>query len=230
MTEVFLSACRGGDVKVLSNLMENTSYLKLAPSGIEGMIDKKSFGSLSSLVAAEFGHLSIIKYFLSIGIVDVGRAIEKGALNSHIDVLDFLQQHTAAKSSPKVMDGNVSQMILNTNDLFTEAAIRGDISIVEWLHRNRIEGCTARALIGAAGNGHREVVEFLVTHRGDLGNYIDLAFTAACGSAAGKTVIEYFVNELQVRNLSSFCHKVSPRWVVLPSALYGYVFGETSQH
>lgn len=36
---------------------------------------------------------------------------------------------------------------------------------VQWLHENRMEGCTREAIDTAAGNGHLSVVQFLDKHR-----------------------------------------------------------------
>jgi hypothetical protein len=37
----------------------------------------------------------------------------------------------------------------------------GNILLVEFLHNNRTEGCTANAMDYASANGHLEIVEFL---------------------------------------------------------------------
>jgi hypothetical protein len=53
-------------------------------------------------------------------------------------------------------------------------------------------GCTAAALIGAATNGHVEVMHFLILHVASLGQYIQVACDAAC--KMGKmNVIKYAV-------------------------------------
>ncbi|KAK1935021.1 putative ankyrin repeat protein [Phytophthora citrophthora] len=45
------------------------------------------------------------------------------------------------------------------------AAANGQLEMVEWLHQNRREGCTKQAMDDAAENGHLEVVEWLHSNR-----------------------------------------------------------------
>lgn len=42
-----------------------------------------------------------------------------------------------------------------------EAAANGYLNVVQWLHANRTEGCTTKAIQYAARNGHLEVVRWL---------------------------------------------------------------------
>jgi len=42
-----------------------------------------------------------------------------------------------------------------------EVAARGHLEIVQWLHANRIEGCTTKTMDDAAFNGDLEVVKWL---------------------------------------------------------------------
>ncbi|ETV94793.1 hypothetical protein H310_11468 [Aphanomyces invadans] len=41
------------------------------------------------------------------------------------------------------------------------AAMNGHLSIIEFLHNHRHEGCTPRAIVHAAENGHLDIVQFL---------------------------------------------------------------------
>jgi ankyrin repeat protein len=43
------------------------------------------------------------------------------------------------------------------------AARNGHLEVVKFLHENRSEGCTEKAMDWAAKNGHLEVVEYLKT-------------------------------------------------------------------
>jgi hypothetical protein len=45
--------------------------------------------------------------------------------------------------------------------LTEEAAAEGALAILKWLHANRGEGCTTRAMEEAASNGHLDVVQWL---------------------------------------------------------------------
>jgi hypothetical protein len=51
-----------------------------------------------------------------------------------------------------------------TKDVMNMAAINGHLDVIQWLHENRSEGCTKEAMNMAAGNGHLEVVRFLKLH------------------------------------------------------------------
>lgn len=45
------------------------------------------------------------------------------------------------------------------------AAENGFLPVVRWLHRNRNEGCSEKAMTRAAYNGHLPIVEWLHVHR-----------------------------------------------------------------
>lgn len=46
-----------------------------------------------------------------------------------------------------------------------EADGKGRLEVVKWLHENRKEGCTAKAMEAAVANGHLEVVKYLCENR-----------------------------------------------------------------
>jgi len=50
---------------------------------------------------------------------------------------------------------------------FDETAGGGHLSLVEWLHANRSEGCTIEAMDRAAEGGHLSVVEWLHANRSE---------------------------------------------------------------
>ncbi|KAF4028311.1 Ankyrin repeats (3 copies) [Phytophthora infestans] len=54
-----------------------------------------------------------------------------------------------------------------TTEAMDNAAAVGNLEIVKWLHLNRGEGCTKQAMNDAAANGHLAVVEWLHEHRGE---------------------------------------------------------------
>ncbi|ETL81964.1 hypothetical protein L917_17810 [Phytophthora nicotianae] len=47
------------------------------------------------------------------------------------------------------------------------AASRGQLKVVQWLHANRSEGCTGVAMDGAASSGHFDVLLFLQSERSE---------------------------------------------------------------
>ncbi|AGO85235.1 Ankyrin repeat domain containing protein [Pandoravirus salinus] len=52
-----------------------------------------------------------------------------------------------------------------TTNIMNSAAAGGHLDVVEFLHANRTDGCTAHAMDGAAAGGHLDVVEFLHANR-----------------------------------------------------------------
>lgn len=63
------------------------------------------------------------------------------------------------------------------------AARNGWLSVVQWLHRNRSEGCTGGALFLAAKFGHIEVLKWLFHNRTERcpSNKMIMDWTAANG-------------------------------------------------
>ena len=45
------------------------------------------------------------------------------------------------------------------------AAENGHLDVVEWLHKNRREGCTSEAFLKGAENGHLDILKWLRLHR-----------------------------------------------------------------
>jgi ankyrin repeat protein len=62
------------------------------------------------------------------------------------------------------------------------------LEIVEWLHKNRKEGCTTWAMDWAARNGHLEVVEFLHKNRNEGCTHYAMEWAAMNGNLE---VVEY---------------------------------------
>lgn len=54
-----------------------------------------------------------------------------------------------------------------TTKAMNYAAASNHIEVVQWLHANRTEGCTAEAANGAASHGHLQMIEWLHVHEPD---------------------------------------------------------------
>jgi hypothetical protein len=52
-----------------------------------------------------------------------------------------------------------------TSKAMSSAAVAGHLHVVKWLHENRYEGCNEYTAAIATKNGHVDVVKFLLNHR-----------------------------------------------------------------
>jgi hypothetical protein len=77
-------------------------------------------------------------------------AVDKAALNGHLDVLIFLHKRGMNGFTAGTMD---------------HAASKGRLDVVRWLHENRKEGCTTKAMDSAGYGGHLDVVRWLHENR-----------------------------------------------------------------
>ncbi|KAL7750300.1 Canalicular multispecific organic anion transporter 2 [Sorochytrium milnesiophthora] len=68
---------------------------------------------------------------------------------SRADVIEYLHSLPNAPFSPATMD---------------KAAASGDLDLVRWFHKNRMEGCTTEAMAEAARCGFLSIVKFLHEH------------------------------------------------------------------
>lgn len=62
---------------------------------------------------------------------------------------------------------------------YDNAAAKGELELVKWLHENKTEGCIVKTMNMAAVNGHLDVLRFLNEHRHDG------CRTKACDGASG---------------------------------------------
>ncbi|ETV95418.1 hypothetical protein H310_11292 [Aphanomyces invadans] len=145
-------------------------------------------------VAAKHGHLDIIQWLHANRKEGcTSAAMDHAARNGHVDVCDWLHHTGLATFSSHQLD------------VMKEVVMKGDLRIVEWLHRHRTrqwprglmddiaaggnvrmmaffhhhttEQCTTDAMDFAACRGHLEMVQFLHHHRheGCTTQAIDLA-------------------------------------------------------
>lgn len=127
--------------------------------------------------AAEAGHLSVLQWLhanRSEGCTAV--AMYAAAANGHMDVVKWLHANTSAGCTTKAMD-KLAARVFHTGDGYhhllggeccqdkrPDSFINEQLALLEWLHTNRSEGCTAAAMRGAAAAGNLEVLQWLQTH------------------------------------------------------------------
>ncbi|GLE04940.1 hypothetical protein PINS_up013921 [Pythium insidiosum] len=105
-------------------------------------------------------------------------ALDVAAANGHLEVVQFLHEHSAEGGSIAAMDGAARHGHLAvvefldshrdegcTTAAMDDAAAHGHLEVVKYLHERRSEGCTTAAMDLAAEHGHLDVIKFLHTNR-----------------------------------------------------------------
>ncbi|DAZ98783.1 TPA: hypothetical protein N0F65_003999 [Lagenidium giganteum] len=103
-------------------------------------------------LAAEHGHLDVIEWIDQYRGGISKNVIRVAAATGQVEILEWLSCCRAAKDD-------------TTELAMDEAASRGQLEAVRWLHENRTEGCTENAMKRAAAHGHVDVLQFLHDHR-----------------------------------------------------------------
>ncbi|KAL3662041.1 hypothetical protein V7S43_012848 [Phytophthora oleae] len=123
--------------------------------------------------AAAKGHLDIVKWLhwnRHEGCTST--AMDRAARNGHLEIVQWLHQNrsegctTFAKDNaaarrfhlPSCYNSDSKQCCQKLAPL---AFQQNQLAIVQWLHSNRTEGCTTRAMDGAAANGNLEMLQWL---------------------------------------------------------------------
>lgn len=101
-------------------------------------------------IAADRGHLDVIKYLHEKGADCTRCAMNLAAEHGDLDIVIWLHNNRAEGCTKWAMD---------------EAAGNGNLTMVKWLHHNRTEGCNRYAMNWAAQNGHMTVVQWLHENR-----------------------------------------------------------------
>jgi len=107
---------------------------------------------------------------LSVHVADIA------ALYGRLEILQFLASCEITYSNdPEASFLSFTQLTMSM------AAISGNLSVVEYLHNTRNEGCTTDALDNAAKWGHLAIVQFLVAKRNEGGSVKAINLAAAHG-------------------------------------------------
>ncbi|EGG16780.1 hypothetical protein DFA_07758 [Cavenderia fasciculata] len=129
----------------------------------------------------------------------VGDYLDKTAINGKIDILKMIHQrypntilHTSKSVEIAAWNSHLSVIqLLHSIDnqgipIFTthvmdNAAKVGNLSIIQWLHQNRSEGCSEKGIDWASENGHFECVKYLVENTNQEGTEDAMDMAASNG-------------------------------------------------
>ncbi|OQS05302.1 hypothetical protein THRCLA_20659 [Thraustotheca clavata] len=136
------------------------------------------FDNIPIEIAAENGHLEIVKYLHSAGNENrMHLAISRAATKDHLHIIKWLHENTRGDTT---MMRQEMQLKMYFHENRTKGCTRNamDGAAEMFLHENRAEGCTTRAIDKAAKNGctyeaindaadggHLDVVKFLHENR-----------------------------------------------------------------
>jgi hypothetical protein len=83
-----------------------------------------------------------------------------------LEIIDLIILHTDFETSIRLNNEYTLKKLYNPDKhSWYWAAYKGHLEVVEWLHKNRKEGCPTWAMEFAARYGHLKVVEFLHKNR-----------------------------------------------------------------
>ncbi|EGG19712.1 hypothetical protein DFA_00290 [Cavenderia fasciculata] len=163
--------------EILEYLVKRCPAAAAAGKSTRGFIDN------ALEVAFENGYLSTVKliHHSTKGVKFNDKHVYLACQGSHIELLKYLHDNRlingkqckdamdeAAKNSldiVKFLHFNRSEGC--TNKAMDNAACNGHLDIVKFLHENRSEGCTTNAIDNASMNGHLEIVKYLQEHRSE---------------------------------------------------------------
>ena len=131
-------------------------------------------------LAAEFGNLEVVEFLTRKGVSCSTNAMDFGATNGHLHVIQWLHENRFEGCSAKAM---------------SLAAGCGHLDVVQWLHKNRSERCSSYAIIDAASNSHIEVVKYLIEN-GIVSDQNSFRFSMNVAKKQGKTEIVSYLESV----------------------------------
>ncbi|KAH9097890.1 hypothetical protein LEN26_016920 [Aphanomyces euteiches] len=144
---LFMAAVAANDVPLLKKIVNHASQ----------------YGSLEALVCLhELGHPGCGQ-----------SAMEMAAKNGHLDVIQFLHANRTegcTTSSNGLMENEVKAVrimpwTMQLAMLICKSSSGGNLSVVQWIHENRREGCVS---VGINKGTPKELVEWLIVNRSDI--------------------------------------------------------------
>ncbi|KAG7383916.1 Ankyrin repeat and SAM domain-containing protein 3 [Phytophthora pseudosyringae] len=134
------------------------------------------------------------------------------ALSSELQPLFHAQQLVSDFLIPRTIDGAVYNELLRLKEAYGAfrpwtvgamdgAATRGRLDIMQKLHSTRAEGCSSRAFVGAAANGHLEVLWWLNEFNASLARPAEMVQSAARNGHA--RVVKFLWGRLTIDELEA---------------------------
>jgi hypothetical protein len=116
--------------------------------------DNNNFYSSSCITntCIKYGYLDLLKWLHDRNLTEYTYSIDLAAKNKNYEMLEWLNK----------IDTKNNYVMMCSTSAMDDAAIDGDLKLVEWLYNNRNEGCTESAINYASKYGHFEIVKFLV--------------------------------------------------------------------
>lgn len=152
------------------------------------------FTTKSLIFGAKWGRLDILIWLYdNVKLKFPSEMIYHAAAAGHLDVVKWVSQFYRLKSSggQEIIECTWQSYKLDTFDIgraryyfgvaMDYAAAAGHLHIVQWLHYNRPEGCTVRAMTDAAAAGHMDVVQWLHDNRTEGCVMTTMIWAARCG-------------------------------------------------
>ncbi|AVK75319.1 Ankyrin repeat domain containing protein [Pandoravirus quercus] len=155
--------------------------------------------------AARGGHLDIVKWLHENS--DQGctyRAMDKAAANGHVEVLQWLHDHrtegctvragsTSCSGNVQAVEwvfGHLPQQHIDPVRIFRDAASRGYMDVLCWLHANgRVPNYLPSMGDSAAAHGRLDVLQWMATHVADV--QFDVSTTQAAAQNGHLDVVEW---------------------------------------
>ncbi|EGG16772.1 hypothetical protein DFA_07750 [Cavenderia fasciculata] len=145
-SNALLWACSCGQLDILKYL-----YYK-------GEVEHMVISDAAIEYGCQSGHLEVVRFLVETASMTItSKCVSWAAGYGHLDIIMYLDQHE--KQNGQRHQGSF------TTDAMVAAASGGWLSVVEYLHFNRTEGCTFSAMNMSILMGHAPVYEFLHTNR-----------------------------------------------------------------
>jgi len=164
-------------------------------------VDASAKNNDAIIYAAEYGHLAVVEYLLTLPNVDASarnnQAIIWAAYNGHLAVVEYLSKLP-----------NVDASALN-NRAIIWAAYNGHLEVIKYLSTLPNVDASARdnhAIIWAARNGHLAVVAMLL--------YFELKVTSSLSDTSYK-----YYHQLLLSHIRPIAHKIAVSLTEFPTPL-----------
>ncbi|EGZ24389.1 hypothetical protein PHYSODRAFT_487528 [Phytophthora sojae] len=181
-----MEASANGHVQVLQWLQRQLESL------LPGYADYDFYSVKSVAAAAENGHLEAVKWLLqargAVKCMKETHLHQAAARGGHLEVVRWLRTHLMEQVESRALDEAAANGFVEVVEFLHQewtaaklesnrgscsataramngAASNGHLGMVKWLDEDRDDGCTGDAMNRAAWNGHLEVVKWLHEHR-----------------------------------------------------------------